>query len=427
MAVYDRWHLSHPGPGDEPCEHSRGKSRLYASRDHGKGDRWQVRWRDLDGKPCKRNRPRRGGKQGEADPEIYAEALDAKVQAELNAGTYVDPGAGRITLAEYAAQWRSSQNGDLPTLSRIDSTLKVHIFGKPIGGQPMVMLANRPSMIRQWIAGMSNLEPITVRTNLRILSSIMIAAVDDKVIPHNPTKVRSVRPPPVVPKDVVPWPLERAEAARAAMPADHAAMVDAGVGCGLRQGEVFALALDAIDWLGREIRVIRQVRLLDSGELVFAPPKGGKARTVPLHERDSLRLAAHIAEHGTTEVTLPWKTPDGGPHTAELLFTTASGGALHRIRFNQDEWRPARRAAGAPDTRGSGFHVLRHTFASAQLAGGVDIKALAVSLGHADPGFTLRTYTHLMPSAADKARKAMDEFYGITDESAQNVPGEGSS
>lgn len=29
-------------------------------------------------------------------------------------------------------------------------------------------------------------------------------------------------------------------------------------------------------------------------------------------------------------------------------------------------------------------------------------------LGHADPGFTLRVYTHLMPSSAERTRKAID-------------------
>jgi hypothetical protein len=29
-------------------------------------------------------------------------------------------------------------------------------------------------------------------------------------------------------------------------------------------------------------------------------------------------------------------------------------------------------------------------------------------LGHADPGFTLRTYTHLMPAAEDRAWQAVD-------------------
>jgi integrase len=42
------------------------------------------------------------------------------------------------------------------------------------------------------------------------------------------------------------------------------------------------------------------------------------------------------------------------------------------------------------------------------LTGGVDIRALAEYLGHTDPGFTLRTYTHLMPSSTDTMRKAVD-------------------
>jgi hypothetical protein len=37
-----------------------------------------------------------------------------------------------------------------------------------------------------------------------------------------------------------------------------------------------------------------------------------------------------------------------------------------------------------------------------------DIRALADYLGHNDPGFTLRTYTHLMPSSTDTMRKAVD-------------------
>lgn len=426
MAVTDRWHRSHPRPDHVPCKCGTARKPLHPTAEHEQGDRWQVRWVDDEGRSRKLNRPKKGGKRDESDPDIYAEALDAKVQAELNAGTYVDPGAGKTTLEEFARQWRDNQGGDLPTLSRVDSTLKVHIYDKAIGKQPMVLLAKRPSMVQQWIRTMSGLEPSTVRNHLRILSSIMLAAVDDGVIGRNPARARSVKPPTVVPREVVPWTLERVLAAREAMPAEHAAMVDAGVGCGLRQGECFGLALDAINFLGREVEVIRQVRLLDSGELVFAPPKRGKLRSVPLHERDSLQLAAHIAAYGTTTVTLPWVTPGGKPHTAELLFVTAAGGALHRTRFNPEEWRPARRAAGAPDTRANGWHVLRHTFASAQLAGGVDIKALAVYLGHTDPGFTLRTYTHLMPDASDRARKAMSDFYRITEQSARKVPGEGS-
>jgi integrase len=109
-------------------------------------------------------------------------------------------------------------------------------------------------------------------------------------------------------------------------------------------------------------------------------------------------------------VTLPWKTPDGHPVTVALLFTTPDGGALNRNDFNR-LWRSARKAAAVADTRDNGCHVLRHTAASAWLAAGVDIRTLAEFLGHTDPGFTLNVYSHLMPDAADRARRAMDAFF----------------
>jgi Phage integrase family len=99
----------------------------------------------------------------------------------------------------------------------------------------------------------------------------------------------------------------------------------------------------------------------------------------------------------------------GQPVTAELLFTTKAGGPLKRPDFNQVCWRPARRAAGVPDTRENGIHVLRHTAASAWPVAGVDIRTVAEYLGHADPGFTLRTYSRLMPDAAAGPRPQGDE------------------
>ena len=42
------------------------------------------------------------------------------------------------------------------------------------------------------------------------------------------------------------------------------------------------------------------------------------------------------------------------------------------------------------------------------LDAGESIKALSEYLGHADPGFTLRTYTHLMPTSAERTRRAVD-------------------
>jgi integrase len=57
------------------------------------------------------------------------------------------------------------------------------------------------------------------------------------------------------------------------------------------------------------------------------------------------------------------------------------------------------------------MHVLRHTYASVLLHAGESIKALSLYLGHSDPGFTLRVYTHLMPTSEDRTRRAIDQAF----------------
>jgi integrase len=55
--------------------------------------------------------------------------------------------------------------------------------------------------------------------------------------------------------------------------------------------------------------------------------------------------------------------------------------------------RPLMEEVGAP---GCGFHALRHTFASLQLAAGVNVLQLSRALGHHSPAFTLSVYCHLL-------------------------------
>ncbi|WP_078894008.1 hypothetical protein [Streptomyces sp. NRRL S-1022] len=58
---------------------------------------------------------------------------------------------------------------------------------------------------------------------------------------------------------------------------------------------------------------------------------------------------------------------------------------------------------------------------TARRAPGANIKALAEYLGYSGPGFTLRTYTHLMPNSQGRARRASDAAFGVPD--ADTGPG----
>jgi integrase len=161
-----------------------------------------------------------------------------------------------------------------------------------------------------------------------------------------------------------------------------------------------------VDFLRRVAHIRRQVRIVRS-QLVFAEPKGGKPRDIPLPDTVALALAAHLEQHPARPVELPWGEPGGKLVTASLMLTSSTGLAVNRNTFNTYTWKPALQAAGITADRENGCHMLRHTFASVLLYG-VDIRALSEYLGHTDPGFTLRVYSHLMPGAADRMRQAID-------------------
>jgi len=58
-----------------------------------------------------------------------------------------------------------------------------------------------------------------------------------------------------------------------------------------------------------------------------------------------------------------------------------------------------------PLPKGVTPHKLRHTFASTLIACGEDPASVMAQLGHTDPKFTLRVYTHMMRrSPAERAR-----------------------
>jgi integrase len=76
-----------------------------------------------------------------------------------------------------------------------------------------------------------------------------------------------------------------------------------------------------------------------------------------------------------------------------LLFATAAGEPLHASNLLVRKFKPAAQEAGVG---WAGFHTLRHTCASRLFAAGRNAVQVQRWLGHSDPGFTLRTYVHLL-------------------------------
>ncbi|AGP60266.1 hypothetical protein M271_44490 [Streptomyces rapamycinicus NRRL 5491] len=92
------------------------------------------------------------------------------------------------------------------------------------------------------------------------LSSILEAAVDDKRLARHPMHAKSVRWPKATRERREAWSLETALRVRDAISPRHRITVVLGLGCGLRQGEVFGGGWTAKDVLPRARYATRQCR-----------------------------------------------------------------------------------------------------------------------------------------------------------------------
>jgi integrase len=155
-------------------------------------------------------------------------------------------------------------------------------------------------------------------------------------------------------------------------------------GCGLRIEEALAVSKEDFIEDGNVLRVAWQA----SGD--------GKTRE-PLKHRKAGEYR---------DVPVPswlWEMVEGMP---DGPLTPGNGKLFQRYGTVYFRFMRATEVAGIAD----GFtpHSLRHAFASAMLARGVQITELAHFLGHRDINVTHQVYGHLLPSAAKRAVAALD-------------------
>jgi integrase len=211
-------------------------------------------------------------------------------------------------------------------------------------------------------------------------------AADDDLIPVNPTGVRvNMQPAEIDPDD-------DAEDRRA-LTADELVRVLNGAGdrdrllldtlaeLGVRWGEVCELRGKDLHREDRPVLRIRRAYSVKTGKV--KPTKSGYGR------RD-LPLSPGLARRLWRLQRVP----------GELLFTSPLGRRMSYGNTYRRVLGPTLvRASGEGETSDltwAGFHTFRHTCASLLFAQGRNIRQVQEWLGHHGPGFTLRTYVHLL-------------------------------
>lgn len=392
-----------------PETQSDGTTMRVPNARFGKGKRWLACWVDPDG----RERSQAFATKRPAD--IHWK----KMEGDRDRGEYHDPKAGRADFAGIARRWLASRVVDPATKIRYESVYRLHV--EPVFAGAVKRI--RPSDVQVFQAALGEKHgPSTVAAARLVLLGILDLAVEDGLIKKNPARSKVVAS--VSPADgekIQAWSSERVFALIDAHPPALRLLPEIGATAGLREAELFGLALEDIDFDEKVIHVRRQLKKLGRAT-VFALPKNDRERVVPLADSTAQAIRVHVATYKPRPLTLPWEKPDGKPRTHNVLFRWIDGGHMKPRAYSETVWKPALVAAKVIDepakdrrgrrryvtTRREGTHQLRHHYASLMLAGGVNIKELAEYLGHADPGFTLRIYAHMLPDSHERARKVID-------------------
>jgi len=342
---------------------------------------WLARWRDPDGQQRKRSFARKSD----------AERFLTSVSHGILSGAYVDPAAGRQTFAGFYADWSARQVWESTTVKAMDLAVRSATFHDV----PLSRL--RRSHVEAWVKAMdaAGLAPGTIRTRVNNVRAVLRAATRDRVIASDPGAGVTL------PRDrrrEAAMVLPTAEQVRAILAAADggtlAAFVALAAFAGLRLGEVAAVQVGDVDFLGRRLTVQRQVQRAGGGEVEVRAPKYGSERTVFLAESLVELLARHVERH----------RPGSDP--SRWLFVGTSDQPPHQNTVGH-RWRAACRAAGV---EGVTLHDLRHYYASGLIAAGCDVVTVQRALGHAKATTTLNTYSHLWPTAEDRTRRAAESM-----------------
>lgn len=356
-----------------------------------RGARYTARWRDADGKQRAKT----------FDRKRDASAFLDRVGSALQAGVYVDPKAGRITVGDFSEKWLETLGHLKPTTrASYVSTLEVHVLPR-WRTTPLSRVEHED--VAAWVSRMvaEGRSPAIVAKAHRVLSLMLALAVRGRRLTTNPAD--EVRLPRMRKPDKRFLTHEQvaqlASAAGSDWEADEGlvvagraqdrALVLVMAYCGLRWGEATALRASRVDLMRRRLEIAEAVSEVN-GSLTWGSPKGHKRRSVPVP-----KFVAEIL----TEVM-------AGRTGEDLVFTTSRGAVLRRSNWRRDVFD---RATSAVDLEGLTPHELRHTAASLAVQAGANVKAVQRMLGHASAAMTLDVYSGLFDDDLDGVADRLDE------------------
>ncbi len=354
-----------------------------------------------------------------------AEVHLSDMLAKIHSGGTVS--VTKQTVADYMEEWLLKRAGAVRETSLDGYRHIVHTHLIPaFGGIPLRGLTplHVQGYITQKLRGdpktkQRPLAPATVRKQVAVLREALGHAVKWGLLARNVCDL--VEKPRARQREMRVWDEEQtrlflAEAKRCST---YYPLYLTAISTGMRAGELLALSWRAIDFTLGVARVERTFYRL-GGKQLFQEPKTDKSRRVVELPPTVVEMLRHLKEERDR-----LKHEFGSAYgDQDLVFCQPDGKPLHlhnivrrdfRRVLNMDNLRAKLRAQGIreealpkglPRIR---FHDLRHSHATDLLAHGEHPKVVQERLGHYDPAFTLRVYSHVLPGMQAQAALRLEE------------------
>jgi integrase len=252
----------------------------------------------------------------------------------------------------------------------------------------------------------------------RILHKALADAVDDRLLPYNPSDRAKTPRLDHRKHQRSPLSLEQVHVLLNAVQGTLISpLIHLAIKTGMRQGELLALQWEDIDWKERQIHVRRNLQRIRENEkilLQFSTPKsqaGDRIINVGEGTLQVLREQRNLVQSLRLFAGELWQEYN-------LVFPSQVGTPQHNSNLLK-RYQAALKAAGLPVIS---FHALRHIAASLMLNHGVPVLVVSYILGHSQPSTTMNMYGHEFTLQEVQAAEMMDQLLISTTDAPKPSP-----
>lgn len=254
--------------------------------------------------------------------------------------------------------------------------------------------------VQEFLSTMSDLTCGTVGYYKNLLSQIFDSAIEDEIIVKNPAKSKRIKVYGVDSEGNKALPLYECQKLIELLPSlekNEACAIALMLFAGLRREEMLGMRWEDIDFANRLLHVQRAVVITNDGrpEVKCTKTKSSK-RPIPMSD---LLIGA----------LSPYRKDNG-------YIVTDEDGDLFIDRRYKKFWSNVRKHTGIPNLNAP---ILRHTFATMNVASGVDMKTVMHFMGHTKISTTAEIYTQVESAHAMDVRNNMSDY--VTS-NIRNVP-----